>query len=311
MGAAAQAASGPCYQSGVDRSTALGHNTDVPQRPTELLTLRANGLRFVARAAGAGPLALLLHGFPDHADSMDLLLHNFAAAGYRAVAPYMRGYWPTEVPGTAPTTLWDLAGDVVGLIRALGAQEATVVGHDWGAAAGYAAAITAPGAVRALVAMSVPPLPRVLAGLGPRQIWHSRYMLRFQAPGAARALRADDCALVERLWRRWSPEWTPPPEALVGVRRCLSQPGCARAAVGYYRGLFRSTALAELARRPIHVPTLVLGGLRDRCLGADLYHGSARGLRGRHEVALLPAGHFLPLEAPAAVAERALRFLRA
>lgn len=126
---------------------------------TEHLALNANGLRFAARAWGRGPNILLLHGFPDDADSWLPVGERLAAAGFRAVAPFMRGYAPSEVPTASMTTLDMLADDVGGLVGALGGVVG-VVGHDWGAAAAYAGAVKHPGAVRRVVGLSVPPWVR-------------------------------------------------------------------------------------------------------------------------------------------------------
>ena len=112
----------------------------------------ANGIEFHYIEKGEGPLMLLLHGFPDHASSFAPQLESFAEAGYRAVAPYMRGYAPT---GPSPDEKYfgvHLGLDVVALIEALGYDDAVVLGHDWGAAAAYGAAVLAPERVSKLIA---------------------------------------------------------------------------------------------------------------------------------------------------------------
>ena len=93
---------------------------------------------------GEGPLALCLHGFPDHAHSFRFQLPALAAAGYRVVAPFLRGYAPTEVPNDGPYQAAALAQDAVALIDALGQGQAVLIGHDWGAVAAHGAAIVAP-----------------------------------------------------------------------------------------------------------------------------------------------------------------------
>src|SRR5512136_420172 len=98
-------------------------------------TVRANGVRFATLEAGDGPLVLCLHGFPDHARSFRHQLPVLAAAGYRAVAPFMRGYAPTESPPEGSYHTAALAEDVLALIDALGYSQAYVFGHDWGALA--------------------------------------------------------------------------------------------------------------------------------------------------------------------------------
>src|SRR5262249_23762795 len=106
--------------------------------------VHANGIRFATLEAGDGPLVLCLHGFPDHARSFRHQLPALAAAGFRAVAPYMRGYSPTETPADGRYQSAVLAQDALALIDALGYSSAHVFGHDWGALAAYGAAMLAP-----------------------------------------------------------------------------------------------------------------------------------------------------------------------
>ena len=124
-----------------------------------LATVRANGLQFGVLEAGSGPLALCLHGFPDTADTWRHLLPALAGAGFRAVAPFMRGYAPTEVPADGAYHVGALVADAVALHEALGGDgDAVLIGHDWGAEAAYGAAAFAPGRWRRLVTVSrVPP----------------------------------------------------------------------------------------------------------------------------------------------------------
>src|SRR5690606_10596075 len=118
--------------------------------------VQANGLRFATLEAGDGPLALCLHGFPDTARSFRHQLPALAAAGFRAVAPWMRGYAPSAVPADGPYQSAALAQDAAALIEALGYDEAVLIGHDWGAVAAHGAAILAPQRVRRLVTIAVP-----------------------------------------------------------------------------------------------------------------------------------------------------------
>src|ERR1700750_2498933 len=105
--------------------------------------VNANGREFAYLEDGSGPLVLMLHGFPDTAHSWDDLRPRIAAKGYRAVSPFMRGYQPTGTP-ERDAHKETLASDPLALIEALGAREAVVIGHDWGAAAAYGAAALGP-----------------------------------------------------------------------------------------------------------------------------------------------------------------------
>lgn len=121
-------------------------------------TVQANGIRFHFLEAGAGPLALCLHGFPDSPWTYRYLLPELAKAGYRTVAPFMRGYAPTEVPADARYQTSALAADVVALHRALGGDgKSVLIAHDWGSVAAFGAAAQAPERWRRCVIMNVPP----------------------------------------------------------------------------------------------------------------------------------------------------------
>ncbi|MDX1657382.1 MAG: alpha/beta hydrolase [Nitriliruptorales bacterium] len=281
--------------------------------------VRANRLRFAYRSWGPtdGPLALCLHGFPDHAPTWRHLGPALADAGWRVVAPWMRGYAPTEVPPDGDYGLDTLAADTNALHRALGGDErAVVVGHDWGASAAYRATAAAPGRWRAAVTMAVPPEP-ALAGArrDPAQLRRSWYMLPLALPGGARFLARDDFALVDRLWREWSPAYVREPEDRQPLRATLESPGTADAAAGYYRAirgqLVRGGGVARQRALP-RVPTLYLHGGDDGCIGVEYARRGEPHLPAGSRVEIIAdAGHFLHLERPDAVADRVIDFLRA
>ncbi len=286
--------------------------------------VRARGLDFHTLEAGDGPLVLCLHGFPDHARSFRHQLPALAAAGYRAVAPYMRGYAPTAAAPDGRYQSGALAADAVALVEALGYEDAIVVGHDWGALAAYGAALAEPRRVRKLVTAAVPYGPQVgmaLAGNYDQQK-RSWYMFFFQLPLAEAAVGQDDFAFLERLWRDWSPGWQWPAEEMTALKETFRQPGVLEAALGYYRAAFNPAlhdpALADLQMRlmgmmePIEVPTLYLHGANDGCIGRELLTGMGdlfpRGLRVE---VVAGAGHFLHQERPDDVNRVLLEFLRA
>src|SRR5258708_7936876 len=122
------------------------------------LTIAANGLTFSCLADGPddGPLVLLVHGFPDTAHTWSDVLPRLASQGFRAVAPFMRGYYPTTIPADGDYAVLTLGRDVLALIEAHGRTQAIVIGHDWGAYASYAAANLAPERVSKLVTVALP-----------------------------------------------------------------------------------------------------------------------------------------------------------
>lgn len=282
---------------------------------------RANGLRFEYLEAGEGPLVLCLHGFPDHARSFRHQLPVLAAAGYHAVAPYLRGYAPSEVPSRGSFQSAVLAQDAVGLLEVLSPNEPAVVfGHDWGAVAAYGAALLAPQRLRKLVTAAVPHGPQVMQAITTRydQMRRSWYMFFFQVPFADVAVSQNDFEFLERLWRDWSPGWAYPPEEMRLLKETFRQPGVIEAALSYYRHTlnpaFQSPELAEIQERmmsePIQVPAAVFHGERDGCIGVELLEGmEALFPKGLRKIVVPAAGHFVHQEQPAVVNQALLEFL--
>lgn len=268
----------------------------------------ANGLEFDFLESGRGPLALCLHGFPDSAWSWTAMLANLAAAGYHAVAPWMRGYAPTEIPADGRYDIGALAEDCKALHAALGADEnAIIIGHDWGAMAAYGAIASQPNLWHRCVILATPPPVIAMRGFQNyeqvRCWWH---LFFFQTPMADALLEADDLALVEKLWRDWSPGFEP--GAMIDrAKDALRGEGRIRAALGYYRALFTTGGL-PLTGLP--VPTLLLYGIDDRTLWPSSLIGAENFLApGSKCIAVRDAGHFLHLERPRVVMDEIMSFI--
>jgi pimeloyl-ACP methyl ester carboxylesterase len=290
----------------------------------EVHRVTANGVDFVYLEAGppGGPLVLLLHGFPDHAPTWRHLLPALAAAGHHAVAPWSRGYHPT---GPAPDGRYQsacLAQDAVALLDALSPDRpAAVVGHDWGAAAAYGAALLAPHRVSRFASLALPH-PRALAGrlLGDHdQRKRSWYVWFFQMPGLPEMVLSDPGQrLVERLWRDWSPGLTPDPDDLATLTATLARPEVAEAAVEYYRQTFDvrrqapelAAEQAEMMGGRVALPALYLMGAEDGCVDpATATESPAWSDAPARAEVLDGCGHFLHLERPAEVNRILLDFL--
>jgi pimeloyl-ACP methyl ester carboxylesterase len=258
----------------------------------------ANGIEFVFLEVGRGPLALCLHGFPDTAHTWRHLLPALADAGFRAVAPYARGYAPTSCPGDGRYALGALAADAVALHEVLGGDErAVLIGHDWGAEAAYVAAAAATERWRRLVTIAVPPpaLDKQIFS-DYEQIKRLFYLFFFRSPDADEVVAADDLAFLDRLWEDWSPGYDAA-EDLVHVKRSLRDPRNLSAALDYYRA-----EESEPLREPPPHPTLYLHGYRDGCIGVALASDAKRHLSPASEMVVIEgAGHFAHLERPAAV----------
>jgi pimeloyl-ACP methyl ester carboxylesterase len=153
--------------------------------------VETNGIRMHVAEAGAGPLVLLCHGFPESWYSWRHQLGALAQAGFRAVAPDMRGYGRTDRPQEIDKyTLLHLVGDMVGLLDALGERHAVIVGHDWGAPVAWHSALLRPDRFRAVAGLSVPFRPRspvrpTTAMPQTDDRWF--YQLYVQEPGVAEA----------------------------------------------------------------------------------------------------------------------------
>lgn len=171
--------------------------------------IKTDGLNQQVLEAGAGPLVLLIHGFPELGISWRAQVQALAAAGYRVAAPDMRGYGGTDKPqGVEAYSILNLVGDMVDLVRALEAETCVVVGHDWGAPVAWHCALLRPDVFRAVAGLSVPFQPRrpkgpptaAMAAISKRAGLGDLYINRFQPPDAHRVLDADPGATLKKLF---------------------------------------------------------------------------------------------------------------
>jgi len=275
-----------------------------------VLSIAANGLTFACLEQGSGPLVLLLHGFPDSAHTWDRVMGELAGAGYRAVAPFMRGYHPTTIPSDGKYDTDTLGVDVLGLIEQLSpARPAIVIGHDWGATAAYAAAALGPERVRLLITLAVPH-PRAIK-LTPRQAWSARHFLPLRRAGAAAKIRTHDFAMIDELWRRWSPAWREiPASETAAAKACLREPGSLEAACGYYAAMPLTARPSPSARLPIKMPAVAFAGEHDPVVRTRTYEKARLCFEASYEVVIVPGGHFMHREHPQEFITELLRVLR-
>lgn len=282
----------------------------------------ANGTWFSCLEDGPtdGPLVLCLHGFPDTAHTWRHLVPALADAGLHAVAPWMRGYAPTDVPADGRYQTGALAVDAVALHDAFGGDSrAVLVGHDWGAAAATGAAALEPQRWRRLVTMALPPLGAVATSFFTYdQLKRSFYVFLFQTALAETAVSLDDYAFIDNLWADWSPGYDPAWD-VARVKESIGDPTRLAAALGYYRAMFDPSlhdpayadAQAAVGSVPPQ-PTLYLHGADDGCMGIEGVGDVLPFLSpGSEQVTVADAGHFLHLQQPDVVAGHILRFLEA
>ncbi|HEY0095961.1 MAG TPA: alpha/beta fold hydrolase [Archangium sp.] len=271
------------------------------------------GLRMQVLEAGPadGPLVLLLHGFPELSESWREVLPRLAGAGFRAVAPDLRGYGGTDRPEEG-YDLDTLAGDVVQLARHLQPDRPVyLVGHDWGGVIAYHVAAMHPEVVERLAVINAPHPERMAREIWkPGQLLRSWYIFFFQLPFLPEyLLSARGGALVPRMLRRAmvDPERVPPGK-LAEYEANFSSREAARAAIDYYRMLFRRTVNPRrlLGSKPyprIRAPFLLIWGEQDAALRKQLTQGLEPYFERKPVVHSLPEeGHFVPLEAPEKVA---------
>ncbi len=284
-------------------------------------------LKALTWGPASGPIALCLHGFPDTAYGWRKFAPRLAEAGWRVVAPFMRGYAPSSIPVDGSYHVGALMHDALRVRTAAGgSDEDVVIGHDWGAAAATGLAAMPESPFAKAVIMSLPPsctfrplrrLPdrgRLAAELS-RQLLRSWYISYFQLP-----LLPEHSAswLLPLLWRRWSPGYRAE-EDLRHVDAAIGTPESWRAALGPYRATIRNTRpparYAELNRYWTEVPklpSLYLHGRDDGCMTPAFAHWVEPILPPGSEVSIVSqAGHFLQLEQPDKVAELVLAFIGA
>jgi pimeloyl-ACP methyl ester carboxylesterase len=281
-------------------------------------SVEANGLRFAYVEEGEGPLVLLLHGFPDNALTWDRVMPQIAEGGYRAVAPYTRGYPPSAAPADGRYDPAARADDVAGLIEVLGSGEpACVVGHDWGASAAYTAMVFHPERIRRAVTIAIgPPGGTVRIFERPDLLHFAFHFWLFQVPVYSElAVRANDFAMIDYLWSLWSPG-IDDVEHVKRVKATLGEPNAVEQALGYYRAMLQFPMThPDLAQRmlsePLAVPTmLVMGDGEAGMLGGTGDEAKFFSAEFRSEV-VPGAGHFVQREQPAALSRLILEWLGA
>lgn len=275
--------------------------------PADTQFIQANGLRFAYVEEGPkdGPLCLFVHGFPDTPQSWEHALPVAAKLGFHAVAPFTRGYAPTEIPKVEDYGSDTLGRDVLALATALAAEKFVLVGHDWGASAAYSAAGLEGDRIRLLVTVGIPHPASMIPT--PKLLWTVRHFFTLRPRGKAASIRRDQFALLDALVQRWSPAWRVPPGETDAVKRSLGEPGSLEAALGYYRAISPVTPAGQ--RKRIACPSVAFAGTEDN-VAVSAYERARSRFTGRYEVVTMPGGHFMHREHPDVFARELERVLR-
>ncbi|MFG3705463.1 alpha/beta fold hydrolase [Micromonospora sp. NPDC047670] len=314
--------------------------TDVAHR-----YVQAGAIRMHIAEAGSGPLVILLHGFPESWYSWRHQLVALAAAGYHAVAPDQRGYGRTDRPDAVEDyTILHTVGDVIGLIDALGEEQAVVAGHDWGAGVAWHSALMRPDRIRAVIGLGAPQGPRPttspLATMR-ENAGENFYIAYLQRPGVAdQELQRDPRTTIRRAlygasgegypWHPVVPEggglldtWSEP-EQLPGwlseedldIYAAEFERTGFTSALNWFRNLDRNWALtAPWHNAAVQPPALYLTGDRDTASalpgGKELIAGTSTVVPNLRKAIVLPGcGHWTQQERPAEVNEALISFLR-
>ncbi len=263
----------------------------------QLRELQANGLTFRAREHGQGMPALLLHGFPETSRMWVPLMERLAGEGFHCLAPDQRGYSPGARPaGVAEYDYDHLASDVTGFLDALGWQRAHLIGHDWGAGAGWAALDVAPERFLSWVAMSVPHITAFGRAIreNESQKKMSQYINFFRQVGTAEAaFSANDYAALRGLYAQ-----THSADEIDEYISVFSQSGALTGGFNWYRaseGVLPTRNGEEFA--PVATPTLLLWGKNDPAIGRDAIVAGKAYMTGPYELLELDCSHWIVQEA--------------
>jgi len=274
--------------------------------------VRANGLRFRTMVDGPpqGELFILLHGFPEGAESWSRQVAALAKAGSLAVAPDLRGYGLTDAPEAKESYAVDhLVDDVAALIKTFGRESAHIAGHDWGAIVAWFFAARHPEMTKTLTVLSVghPSAVAEASREDPDQQQRSRYVALFLLEGKAEQVLAEDgYRRLRAMFAIPSPDAVPR-SAIEHFARSIARPGRLTAALNYYRANLAATggAWERLANiGPINTPTVLLWGDQDPALGRRGAEATARYVEADYKLIVLEgAGHWLQFERPDEVSQ--------
>jgi len=269
---------------------------------------------YSALSTGTGNTVILLHGFPDTADSFIPLMTELSKKNHHVVAPNLRGYESTSLVQNEDYYLDSIVDDIKHLIDEIGTEPVHLVGHDWGATIAFGVAAKYPDKTKSLTMLSVPhPGQFQEKGITQfRQLMLSSYIIFFQLKGISEwFIRKNDFSYIDKLWKKWSPNLKDIKKHTQKLKnRLIAKPEILSAMLTYYRQAVDNKSemglcSKELSSAKIKVPTLGITGNQDGCICADIFKQCMHEdsfLKGIDVLEIDNVGHFLQLEAPNAVA---------
>lgn len=275
-----------------------------------LKTIDANGLRFIYRELGTGPLVLLIHGYPGFGNTYKKILPQLAEAGYHVVEYAQRGYFPSDIPVTGDYSMFALGKDVLGLIAAFGEEQAYIVGHDFGATAAYGAAILEPQKIVRMVTIAVP-YPTTTSEPSAEAFDRASHFFWFQFGFMSEWISSlGNFAYLEKLIKDIQGTWSMPSIQINDMKNNMSKPGRLRAAICYYRSLrIYPEQIDFMKKNKIKVATLTINSSDSAMFGVKAYQESAMGYSKYFKLRTMNSvGHFIPEEAPNEILKEILTF---
>ncbi len=259
---------------------------------------KVNNLDYYFIEQGKGETILFLLGFPDMANTWDETITELSKT-HRVIAPFLRGYYPTGIPGDKDYSVETIAGDMVNLMTSLGIDNFTVVGQDWGASITYAVANLAPNRVQKAVAIAIPH-PTCLVPT-PELLFSARHFLLFGTGNyGVRYSRKNDFEYIERLYRRWSPDYKNYKESSDAIKETFKFPNRLEAAIGYYASFGEDQNNAERTafyQALPKMPILFMVGENDDIATKEVVESMESTMpAGSKTIVFKNAGHFLHQE---------------
>ena len=259
-----------------------------------------NGLDYYYIEAGTGEPLILCHGFPDMANTWDETITELSK-NYRVIAPFLRGYYPTGIPEDGDYAVKTIASDVVELANQLGIDTFNIGGQDWGASISYAVANLAPQRVKRVAAIAIAH-PSCLK-LSPKLLWFGRHFVLFNLGDyGVRYTRKQDFRYIDRLYRRWSPDYENYQQSSNAIKETFKYPGRLEAAIGYYWSFNKERGDKERAAFYAQIPqapVLFIGGENDGGVTPESVALMKEKMpAGSKVVVFQHSGHFLHHEIP-------------
>lgn len=263
-----------------------------------ILFADCNGIKLAYTDEGSGPAIIFLHGFPDLANTWDQSIHALQT-GYRCIAPFLRGYFPSDVSKDGSYSLKGIAEDILALADHLQLKEFYVVGQDWGASITYTLANLAPDRVKKILTIAIPHPSCFQISL--KLLWFGRHFILFRnKKRALKKTRKNNYQYLDTLYKRWSPDWTHYHKTAEQIKESFQIEGRLEAALGYYWSFFEDQKNRELSkvyyRRP-QMPVLFLGGKNDKGVLPKMLEKMDKKMpEGSKSIHMNNCGHFLHRE---------------